>query len=148
MPYGPRVFNLVGAALGATLLTAAFVPSHGSAAARTAPKLYSTTQGRTGASLYASKCALCHGAQLEGGAGPPLVGENIRTLGTKTHLSVGDFFTYMTTNMPMNEPASLKHDQYVAIMAFILKQNGYPAGAKPLTFASATSVKSPITSFK
>jgi polar amino acid transport system substrate-binding protein len=113
-----------------------------------APVLYSSAQAAQGASLYASKCALCHGAQLEGGAGPPLSGQNLTTLGTKTHLSVGDLFTYITTNMPMDAPASLSKDQYVKIMAYILKQNGYPAGSKPLTYQSAVSVKAPVRSYK
>jgi polar amino acid transport system substrate-binding protein len=110
--------------------------------------LYASSQASQGSSLYASKCAMCHGASLEGGAGPPLSGENITTLGEKTHLSVGDMFTYITTNMPMNAPASLSHDDYVKIMAYILKQNGYPAGSKPMTFASATSAKVPVRSYK
>jgi len=91
---------------------------------------------------------MCHGVQLEGGAGPPLSGPNMTTLGQKTHLSVGDMFTYITTNMPMNAPASLSHDQYVVILAYILKQNGYPAGSKPLTYASATNAKAPVRSYK
>jgi polar amino acid transport system substrate-binding protein len=118
------------------------------AAAPRAPALYANAQATQGAGLYASKCAMCHGVQLEGGAGPPLSGPNMTTLGQKTHLSVGDMFTYITTNMPMNAPASLSHDQYVVILAYILKQNGYPAGSKPLTYASATNAKAPVRSYK
>jgi mono/diheme cytochrome c family protein len=110
--------------------------------------LYTNAQATQGSSLYASKCAMCHGASLEGGAGPPLTGENLTTLGEKTHLSVGDMFTYITTNMPMNAPASLSKDEYVKIMAYILKYNGYPAGSKPMTYASAAAVKTPVRSYK
>jgi mono/diheme cytochrome c family protein len=91
---------------------------------------------------------MCHGAQLEGGAGPPLTGPNLTTLGTKTHLSVGDMFTYIATNMPMNAPASLSKDEYVKILAYILKQNGYPAGSKPLTYQTASSAKVLVRSYK
>jgi polar amino acid transport system substrate-binding protein len=112
------------------------------------PPLFTSVQAQQGSSLYASKCSLCHGAQLEGGAGPPLSGENITTLGEKTHLTVGDMFTYITTNMPMNAPASLSKDQYIKIMAYILKQNGYPAGSKPMTYQSVTNAKIPVRSYK
>lgn len=91
---------------------------------------------------------MCHGAQLEGGAGPPLKGPNLTTLGEKTHLSVGDMFTYIATAMPFNAPGSLSKDEYVKIMAYILKQNGYPAGSKALTYSSAGNVKVLVHSYK
>jgi mono/diheme cytochrome c family protein len=110
--------------------------------------LYTAAQAAAGATVYAGKCALCHGAQLEGGAGPPLSGPNMTTLGQKTHLSVGDLFGYITTNMPMNDPASLSHAQYVVVLAYILKQNGYPAGPRPLTYAGASSSGVRIASYR
>jgi mono/diheme cytochrome c family protein len=112
------------------------------------PALYTNAQASQGASLYASTCATCHGAQLEGGVGPPLKGPNITTLGEKTHLSVGDMFSYITSNMPLNAPGSLSKDEYVKIMAYILKNNGYPAGSKPLTYSSATGAKVIVRSYK
>jgi polar amino acid transport system substrate-binding protein len=141
----PRLF------LGIVAALALAVPSWSAALAAAGPApqaLYAKAQASQGASLYAGKCAMCHGAQLEGGAGPPLSGPNMTTLGTKTHLSVGDMFTYITTNMPMNAPASLSKDEYVKIMAYILKQNGYPAGSKALTYGSATNAKNPVRSYK
>jgi polar amino acid transport system substrate-binding protein len=139
----PRLFlgALATLAVGLLSVSAAF-------GAAGAPALYANAQAAQGSSLYASKCAMCHGASLEGGAGPPLVGPNMTTLGEKTHLSVGDMFTYITTNMPMNAPASLSKDEYVKILAYILKENGYPAGSKPLTYASATNAKAPVRSYK
>ncbi|HYZ15571.1 MAG TPA: cytochrome c [Candidatus Acidoferrum sp.] len=112
------------------------------------PALYSNAQAAQGATLYASKCAMCHGTQLEGGAGPPLSGQNMTTLGEKTHLTVGDMYNYIVSNMPMNAPGSLTKDEYVKITAYILKQNGYPAGSKPLTDPSASSAKALVRSYK
>ena len=68
--------------------------------------------------------------------------------GTKTHLTVGDMFGYIVSNMPMNAPASLSHDQYVAVLSYILNKNGYPAGSKPLTYASANASKVLVRSYK
>ena len=125
--------------------TALVTTAHGTASI---PTLYTSQQATTGAKAYAANCAMCHGANLEGTNGPPLVGANMKTLGEKSGLTVGDMFSYITTNMPMNAPASLGKDQYVSITAFILKQNGYPAGAQPLTYATASNSKQKMTSFK
>jgi mono/diheme cytochrome c family protein len=93
---------------------------------------------------FAQSCATCHGDQLEGGAGPALTGPNFKILSKKVGARVGDVFTYMSTNMPLNEPASLSHDQYVNIMAFILSKNGYKPGGAALTYAGAEHSKAPI----
>ena len=34
--------------------------------------------------------------------------------------------------MPMNNPGGLSRDQYSDILAFVLKSNGFPAGAREL----------------
>ena len=100
---------------------------------------FTAAQASTGAKAFAAHCAACHGTELEGGAGPALSGPNFKTLSTKVKASVGDIFTYMTTNMPMNAPASLSHADYVAILAFVLSKNGYAPGSRALTFAQALS---------
>lgn len=97
-----------------------------------------------GEKQFAQSCAQCHGTHLEGGVGPALTGPTFETLSKKVGANVGDIFTYMTTNMPMNAPASLSHDQYVGIMSFILSKNGYKPGKKALTFNNAENSKAPI----
>jgi mono/diheme cytochrome c family protein len=109
-------------------------PAHGSAAAAVS---FTASQASSGEKEFETSCATCHGEHLEGGAGPALSGPNFKTLSTKVKATVGDVFGYMTTNMPMNAPASLSHDQYVNIMAFILSKNGYTAGGTPLTYDQA-----------
>lgn len=105
---------------------------------------FTPSQMTKGEKQFAQSCAQCHGAHLEGGVGPALTGPTFDTLSKKVGANVGDIFTYMTTNMPMNEPASLSHGQYVSIMAFILSKNGYKPARKPLTFAAAENSKAPI----
>lgn len=105
---------------------------------------FTSSQAATGQKQYATSCAQCHGEQLEGGAGPALTGANFKTLGTKVGAHVGDIFTYMSTNMPLNDPASLPRSAYVNIMAFILSKNGYKPGKKALTYAQAESSKAKI----
>jgi polar amino acid transport system substrate-binding protein len=105
---------------------------------------FTSSQASSGAKQFAQSCAQCHGAHLEGGVGPALTGPNFETLSKKVGAKVGDVFTYMTTNMPMNDPASLSHDQYVSIMSYILSKNGYKPGKGPLTFRTAENSKAPI----
>jgi mono/diheme cytochrome c family protein len=128
----------------ALLASAGFAAGGARAASSTAT--YTAAQAATGAAVYGANCAPCHGASLEGGAGPALTGQNLRTLSKNTKLTVGDLFTFMAQQMPMNAPASLKPDQYAAIMAFILKKNGYPAGSAPLKYATALDSKAALTS--
>ncbi len=97
-----------------------------------------------GEKQFAQSCATCHGDHLEGGAGPALTGSTFDTLSKKVGANVGDIFTYMTTNMPLNEPASLSHDQYVSIIAYILSKNGYKPGKTALTYQTAEKSKAPI----
>ncbi|MGP6157473.1 MAG: c-type cytochrome [Vulcanimicrobiaceae bacterium] len=135
----------IGTALVASLLAASAV---GLSAAPTGNALYSASQASAGGKIYAANCASCHGDQLEGGVGPALSGANLRTLAKNTKLTVGDLFQFMALQMPLNDPASLKHDQYAQIMAYILKFNGYPAGSHTLTYDQAMSSTTPMTSHK
>jgi mono/diheme cytochrome c family protein len=114
-------------------------------AAGSKPALYEAAQATSGAKLFSANCAACHGDRLEGGAGPALSGATLGTLAKNTKLSIGDMFSFLALQMPLNNPASLSHDQYTQIMAFILKFNGYPAGSKALTYSGAMNSKVPIT---
>lgn len=114
------------------------------AATGTSSVSFTASQMSKGDKQFAQSCAACHGEHLEGGAGPALTGPTFETLSKKVGANVGDIFTYMSTNMPLNEPASLSHDQYVSIMAYILSQNGYKPGKKALTFKIAETSKAPI----
>ncbi len=109
---------------------------------------FSASQAAVGAQLFAAKCAACHGANLEGGAGPALSGATLNTLAKNTKLTVGDMFTFLSQQMPLNEPASLTHEQYVAIMAFILHYNGYKADGAPLTYQTAMNSPTIVRSLK
>ena len=61
-------------------------------------------------------------------AGPPVTGSRV---------TVGEIFRYATRHMPAQNAFALSDDQYIRIMAAMLKQIGFPAGAIPLTYAVA-----------
>ena len=118
-------------------LMALFAAGIGAGANAAKPALYLPKQASAGAKLYDANCASCHGERLEGGVGPALSGRAFRTLAKDTKLTVGDVFSWVSVQMPLNQPASLKKEQYVEIMAYLLKFNGYPAGSKPLSYDAA-----------
>jgi mono/diheme cytochrome c family protein len=106
------------------------------------PALYTAQQADDGKAKYLDNCAQCHGPTLAGRAGPALKGSNFAS--PKAGFHIGDIFTIVSQNMPATEPGSLAHDDYVQIMAYLLQQNGYPAGGKALTFEEANASKLPL----
>lgn len=103
------------------------------------PALYTADQADLGQAKFRENCAVCHGPHLEGRAGPALKGANFASDEAQFHVS--DIFTILVHNMPATEPGSLPHEDYVDIMAFLLQQNGYPAGQQQLTYDEALSSK-------
>jgi mono/diheme cytochrome c family protein len=104
------------------------------------PALFTAAQATAGAAKYSDDCAQCHGDKMEGMAGPALRGKVF----AKSGFSVGDIMQFMSVNMPATQPGSLSHDDYVQIMAYVLQQNGFPAGGTELTFDGGATSKVPL----
>jgi mono/diheme cytochrome c family protein len=107
--------------------------------AKPLPALFTEAQANTGKQLFSDKCALCHGANLEGRVGPSLKGKMF--LSVQAAHTVADIFRFLSQNMPATLPGSLSHDDYVNLMAFLMQQNGYPQGNAELTFDRAWNSK-------
>ncbi len=103
------------------------------------PKLFTDAQATEGKEKFLAICARCHGPALEGRVGPALKGPNFAS--AKADFHVGDVFTIVSQNMPASAPGTLEHQDYVKIMAFLLRENGYPAGKKALTYDEAKASK-------
>jgi mono/diheme cytochrome c family protein len=103
------------------------------------PALYTAAQAASGHAKFIGNCQMCHGSKLQGISGPALRGPNFAS--AKSAFTVGEVFTIVSQNMPASQPGTLPQEDYVDIMAFLLQQNGYPAGKTPLTFAGAGSSK-------
>ncbi|HEV3091742.1 MAG TPA: PQQ-binding-like beta-propeller repeat protein [Candidatus Cybelea sp.] len=91
---------------------------------------YSQTQAAQGATIFAAKCAVCHGAKLQGGAGPALAGTQFFLRYRGQPLSA--LWSIVHTQMPLNAPGTLSTAQSLAVVAYILQKNGFPAGASPI----------------
>jgi hypothetical protein len=70
---------------------------------------------------------------LQGQAGPPLKGKPLASNLRYSKISAQQLLDFIKQHMPKNSPGSLTDQQYRRVFAYILSQNGYPKGDKPLT---------------
>ena len=113
------------------LILAAAVPAAAIAQAAK-PALYTTDQANAGAAVYAQSCAACHGSQLEGVAAPALKGPAFGDMANAQSLTADALLDVISNTMPQSDPGSLKPEEFAAVTAYILQQNGYPAGTTAL----------------
>ncbi len=106
-------FCLAGTSLAATVLD----------------KVYSAPQAERGAEAYQAHCAKCHeGAEPDA---PTPKGQPFIDRWREAPL---DFlFTHIRTKMPGDAPGTLSQSTYLDILAYLLRENGYPAGSADLT---------------
>lgn len=105
---------------------------HQAIAADAKPALYTAAQAQAGASVYQQSCAACHGTSLEGVAAPALKGQGFGEMASAQSLTVDTLMAVIANTMPQSDPGSLTPIQVNAVVAYILQQNGYPAGANAL----------------
>lgn len=110
------------------------------AAAAGIPVTYSTEQANRGLTRYTRDCEECHGDTLDGGliGGPPLRGlafEAKYLNGTPASV----LFLFASTAMPPDNPGRFSDSVYADLIAYILQQNGFVAGAELPTDVAALS---------
>jgi cytochrome c len=83
-----------------------------------------------GSTVFAGKCAVCHGENGKGGSAAALVGGQPLTSGIETSKTIANFWPYATTlfdftrrAMPWPRPRTLTNEEVYALTAFILAQN-------------------------
>ena len=109
------------------------------------PALYTNDQAMAGATVYSQACAACHGTQLEGVAAPALKGSIFGEMATAQGLTVDSLLDVIANTMPQSDPGSLKPEDNSAVTAYILQQNGYPAGNTALAKGAAGTKDAKIT---
>ena len=93
--------------------------------------IYVADQAAKGAGLYETSCAECHGPELEGGeTAPALAGPDFRWAWNGR--SVGELFESIRISMPEGRPRSMTRTEKASVLAFMLSENGFPAGAAEL----------------
>ncbi|HYJ35795.1 MAG TPA: cytochrome c [Rhizomicrobium sp.] len=109
------------------------------------PALYTADQATAGAAVYNQACAACHGSQLEGVAAPALKGSAFGEMATAQSLTADALLDVIANTMPQSDPGSMKPEEYAAVTAYILQQNGYPAGGTALAKGAAGLKDAKIT---
>jgi len=94
---------------------------------------FTLAQSDAGREVYARACASCHGARLDDGVAIPLVGTAFQQKWSAAGKSLDDLFYITKSTMPRNAGATLKDDEYLAVVAYMLSQNGHTAGEVALT---------------
>ena len=108
------------------------------------PALFTDHEAAQGRIVFEQHCVACHGEDLRGKIGPAVIGP---ALGSATdHTTVSIMFDVIAAEMPADDPASLTHQDYTAVMAYLLQRNGYPAGAQPLSLTAAETSDVPLIS--
>jgi len=95
-------------------------------------KVYSTAQAGRGEEKFNLVCTACHLVS-------DLSGSRLREKWEDQ--TVGDVFDFISNSMPEGDPGSLTKDEYVSIVAYLLKQSGYPAGEAELPPDTAVLAK-------
>ena len=99
--------------------------------------VYSEAQAGRGKKLYITHCASCHQEGLQGAdLAPALKGEDF-LLRWVDH-SMQEMVERVATTMPQDAPNSLKPQETVDIVAYMLQVNRFPAGSADMATEAAT----------
>jgi mono/diheme cytochrome c family protein len=109
--------------------TAAELPSAATLPAAT----YAPAQADRGQRVYQAVCARCHSPGSQSGAAFNTAWNNRR---------VSDLHSILVNTMPQDKPGTLTDEQYLDVIAYMLKMNNIPAGtALPADPAALRTIK-------
>lgn len=98
-------------------------------------------QVKAGHTVFSGHCAECHGSKLQGGAGPALHGSQFESNLKFGNMSAKQLYDFIAQHMPKTDPGSLSKSQYLDVFAYILSQNGFSTGSKPLAKDAINKIK-------
>ncbi len=85
--------------------------------------VFTSDQASRGREQFELTCRACHTVADHTGA---------KFEAKWTGTTLNELFELMSNVMPKEDPGSLKPEQYASIVAFFLKESGYPEGQKEL----------------
>ncbi len=84
---------------------------------------YSAAQARSGEAVFGRICAQCHAvAQFK----------DVAFQHSWAGRTARDLFELIRTQMPQDNPGTLRREEYVAVLAYIFELCGYPSGTTSL----------------
>ena len=120
----------------AAAATAPPVSAAGQQPDATAVPSYTHEQAEVGEAVYRDACADCHLANLRGDfEAPELSGRSFRR--SWGEVPIAELLENIRTTMPEDAPESLSDEQYAAIVAYIIRENGGVLGGVSLGEATA-----------
>jgi mono/diheme cytochrome c family protein len=93
--------------------------------------VFTDEQATQGREVYSAQCVSCHAGDHIGG--------NFRRRWSGMPLS--NLYGLIVETMPQDNPGSLSRDDYVRVIAYLLKANGMPGGETPLPTDSLALTK-------
>jgi mono/diheme cytochrome c family protein len=103
-------------------------PLHRDTARTTMDGVYTAAQATSGSDVFAAQCRSCHSPTVH--SGPAF---RKKWYGH----TLGELFGYLRREMPKNDPGSMSDEEYAKALAYLLRINGMPTGAQPLSADSA-----------
>jgi mono/diheme cytochrome c family protein len=100
-----------------------------STAANLPPASYSTAQAARGEQVFDQTCAMCH-------SGEQLIGQTF--VDNWNDRRVWDFYNLVHSTMPLDKPGGMKDQEYLDVVAYLLKANHAVAGPDSLQADTAT----------
>lgn len=136
------IFRLFGVGAVVVVLGIA-VAAHADEKPAAVGRYYTSAQADAGKVVFQQQCAICHGQHLQGKVGPALSGQMFLSVSQFQKLTADYLFRFMSKHMPLNAPGSLTQTQYLDVLAYILRVNGYPSGPRDIAAndASLTGIK-------
>lgn len=98
--------------------------------------VYTAAQAARGKTTFETACIRCHGADLTGTSGPPLVGDKF--FANWEADSLNTLFVKIRDTMPPNFGTILEPEAKLEILTYILQTNKFPAGSQELKTDSET----------
>jgi mono/diheme cytochrome c family protein len=123
--------RLLWAALPAALATGFVVSALAQAPPPIWKGVYTSAQAGRGAIVFQNHCSECHHEDLSGGEGPALMGNSFMVKWEMS--SVERLFHKIRDTMPEANSGNVTDAQKLDVVAFLLQQNGFPAGTTELT---------------
>ena len=135
----PRTSTSIAGSALSVLISAVILPQASAAAQQAGgtpqQAAYTAEQAEAGAVIYRTACAGCHLPDMRGSAeAPELAGPSFR--GGWGSQPIGVLLDYTRRSMPVSEPGSLSEEEYAAVTAYIIQENGVGSGAARLSFST------------
>src|SRR5947199_7828551 len=97
-------------------------------------RVYSDAQASRGQDIYKSQCAECHGNAMEGGSGPPLVGDEF--LANWSARPLTNLVDKIQKTMPFTSPGSHSRPQCNDLATDVLRCGKFHAVQKTINTAA------------